>query len=175
MTESDVLTMERAHRFCIKYMQGLHRRTRTDIALSMIAIYSIESEIDFKKLILFGQLCRLNFEHWIRVVFLNRVCSYSVNGTKQIGFIPDIVSILGKYGLLDVFTAYKRDGVFPSRLTWNKSVRKKIRKIIYGIVGHCSQSLIDSNAYIVIMAFILFGPFQKITQSLQQQLNLSLK
>ena len=61
MTESDVLTMERAHRFCIKYMQGLHRRTRTDIALSMIAIYSIESVIDFKKLISFGQLCRLNF------------------------------------------------------------------------------------------------------------------
>ena len=52
MTESDVLTIERAHRFCIKYMQGLHRQTRTDIALSMIAIYSIESEIDFKKLIL---------------------------------------------------------------------------------------------------------------------------
>ena len=49
MTESDVLAMETAHRFCIKYMQGLHRRTRTDIALSMIAIYAIESEIDFKK------------------------------------------------------------------------------------------------------------------------------
>ena len=46
---SDVLIMERAHRFCIKYMQGLRRRTRTDIDLSMIAIYSIDSEINFKK------------------------------------------------------------------------------------------------------------------------------
>ena len=163
MTVSDVFTMERAHRFCIKYMQGLHRRTRTDIALSMIAIYSIESEIDFKKLILFGQLCRLNFEHWIRVVFLNRVCSYSINGTKQIDFIPDIVSILGKYSLLDVLTAYRRDGVFPSRLTWNKREGRRYRNVksICGIVRHCSQSLTDSNAYIVIMAFILFGPFQK--------------
>ena len=125
MTESDVLTMERAQRFCIKYMQGLHRQKRTDIALSIIVIYSIESEIDFKKLILFGQLCGLIFEHWIRVVFLNRVYSYSINGTKQIGFISDIVSILGKYGLLDVLTACKRDGVFPSRLAWNKRVRKK--------------------------------------------------
>ena len=73
---SDVLSMERAHRFCIKFMQGLHRRTRTDIAPSIISIYSIESEIDFRKLILFGQLCRLNFEHWLRVVFLNRLCTY---------------------------------------------------------------------------------------------------
>ena len=128
MTESDVLNMERAHRFCIKFMQGLHRRTRTDIALSIISIYSIESEIDFRKLILFGQLCRLNFEHWLRVVFLNRLCTYSMNGSKQTGFIPDIVSILGKYCLLDVFTAYKRDGVFPSRLTWNRRVRKKIQE-----------------------------------------------
>ena len=129
MTESDVFTMERANRFCVKYMQALHRRTRTDIALiSIIATFSIESEIDLKKLILFGQLCRLNFEHCIRVVFLNRVCSYSINGTKQIGFIPDIVSILGMYGLLDVLTAYKRDGVFPSRLTWNKRVRKNIQE-----------------------------------------------
>ena len=41
MTESDVLIMERAHRFCIMYMQGLHRRTRADIALSIIAACSI--------------------------------------------------------------------------------------------------------------------------------------
>ena len=102
MTESDVLSMERAHRFCIKFMQGLQRRTRIDIALSIISIYSVESEIDFRKLILFGQLCRLNFEHWLRVVFLNRLCTYSMNGSKQTGFILDIVSILGKYGLLDV-------------------------------------------------------------------------
>ena len=90
-------------------MQGLHRRTSTDIAFSIVSIYSIESEIDFRNLILFGQLCRLNFEHWLRVVFLNRLCTYSMNDSKQTGFIPDIVRILGKYGLLDVFTAYKRD------------------------------------------------------------------
>ena len=77
---------------------------------------------------MFGQLCGLIFEHWIRVVFLNRVYSYSINGTKQIGFIPDIVSILGKYGLLGVLTAYQTDGVFPSRLVWNKRVSKKIQE-----------------------------------------------
>ena len=102
MTESDLLTMERTHRCCIKFMHGLHRQTRNDIALSIKSIYSIESEIDFRKLILFGQLCRLNFEHWLRVVFLNRLCTYSMNDSKHTGFIPDIVRTLRKYGLLDV-------------------------------------------------------------------------
>ena len=106
MIEPDVFTMER---FCIKYMQGLHLRTRIDIALSIISIYSIESEIDFRKLILFGQLCRLNFEHWLWVIFLNRPCTYCINDSKQTCFLPDIGSILGKYGLLDVFTAYNRE------------------------------------------------------------------
>ena len=54
MTESDVSDMERAHSFCIKYMQGLHRRTRIDRTPCTISIYSIESEIDFRNLILFG-------------------------------------------------------------------------------------------------------------------------
>ena len=62
-------------------------------------------------------------------MFLNRLCTYSINDTKQIGFIPDIVSILGKYGPLDAFTAYKRDGVFLSKLTWNKRIRKTVKSI----------------------------------------------
>ena len=167
MTESDVLSMEKAHRFRIKFMQGLHRRTRIGIALSIISIYSIESEIDFRKFNLFGQLCRLNFEHWLRVVFLNRLYTCSMTGSKQTVFIPDIVSILGKYGLLDVFTAYKRDGVFPSRLTWNKRIRKTIQELksIGGIAGHCSQSFPASNAFIVTIPFILLGPFSNITRS----------
>ena len=31
MTEKEILTMERAHRYCIKYMQGIHIRTHANI------------------------------------------------------------------------------------------------------------------------------------------------
>ena len=50
MTESGILSFEREHRFCIKYMQGLNVRTRTDIALNIMAMYKIEPDIDFRKL-----------------------------------------------------------------------------------------------------------------------------
>ena len=51
LTETDILTMERVHRYCIKYLQGLRirTRTRTDIALSLIGANTVESEIDLKK------------------------------------------------------------------------------------------------------------------------------
>ena len=57
LTSGNILLLERAHRFCIMYMQGFSIRTRTDIALGLLGVYSPESEIDFKKLNLFGQLC----------------------------------------------------------------------------------------------------------------------
>ena len=66
MTESDILSLKRAHIFCIKYMQGLNIRTWTDIALSIMAMYTLEPEIDFRKLTILGQLCRLNIDHWLR-------------------------------------------------------------------------------------------------------------
>ena len=47
LRRSDILFLEGAHRFCVKYMQGLNIRTRTDIALSLLGayMYSIESEL----------------------------------------------------------------------------------------------------------------------------------
>ena len=47
--------LESAHRFCVKYMQGLSIRTWIDAALSLLGIFSNESEIDQRKLTLFGQ------------------------------------------------------------------------------------------------------------------------
>ena len=120
LTESQILTLERAHRYCIKYMQGLPRQTRTDIALSLLGVYTIQSEIDFKKLILFGQFCRLSFDHWLRFVFLNRLTSFSMKGDNQLGFIPDINKLLYKYGLSHVLEFYKSDNVFPSKFSWKK-------------------------------------------------------
>ena len=80
--ESDILSLERAHRFCIKHMQGLNIQTRTDIALTIMAMYTIESEKVFRKLTILGQPCRLNIDHWLRIVFLNRLYSFDANNMK---------------------------------------------------------------------------------------------
>ena len=37
---------ERAHRFCIKFIQVLPKQTRTDIALSLLGSYTVVAEID---------------------------------------------------------------------------------------------------------------------------------
>ena len=41
LTASQILIYEKkTHRFCVKFMQGLSIRTRTDAALSLLGIYS---------------------------------------------------------------------------------------------------------------------------------------
>lgn len=46
-----ILSLERAHRFCIKFMQCLPRGTSTDVALTLLGSNSIEVEIDRRKLV----------------------------------------------------------------------------------------------------------------------------
>ena len=56
LSKNDVLTLDRAHRLCLKYVQGLSVRTSTDIVLGLLNALPIEYEIDKRKLNLFGQL-----------------------------------------------------------------------------------------------------------------------
>ena len=111
-------------------------RTRTDIALSLVGTHSMESEIDSRKLCLFGQFCRLRLDHWLRDVFLNRLTSFFMNGANQTQmkkdqpnwFIPDVVRLLEKYHLVGTLEVYRRDSIFPSKLSWKKTVKYKLRE-----------------------------------------------
>ena len=103
LTESELLSLERAHRFCVKHMQSRSKRTRTDAALSLLGVFPIELELDSRKLTLFGQMCRLNSNSWVKNVFLNRLTSFTTHSNgRQIGFIADIFRLLGNINL-DMF------------------------------------------------------------------------
>ena len=128
LTASQILILERAHRFCVKFMQGLNIRTRTDAALSLLGIYSIESEIDFKKLILFGQFCRNDLNCWVQSCFYKRIASFVVYRDLQEGYIPDIINILEKYELKNYFDDYIKNNNFPSKSSWKRLVRCRIQE-----------------------------------------------
>ena len=119
--------LETSHRFSIKYMQSLPKRTSTDIALSLLSCKSIEYEIDYRKLIFFGQLCCLPNDYRVKEVFLRRLFNFNTSVKLKCGFIPDIYRILGNYSLIDAFDKYVNTGVFASKFLWKRLVREKIR------------------------------------------------
>ena len=79
LTSAELLILERAHRFSLKCIQSLNMRTRTDIALGLMAMFPLEVEIDIRKLVLFGQLCPLNSNFWVKTMFLTRLTSFKIN------------------------------------------------------------------------------------------------
>ena len=102
--------------------------TRSDVALGLLAIFPIEVEIDVRKQILFGQLCRLNLNCWVKTMFLYRLTSFNINPNKQTGFIVEIHRILGKYQLDYILHAYLQDGIFPGKLAWKRMVKSKAQE-----------------------------------------------
>ena len=52
--------LERAHRLCIRCIQGLPLQASSIIAASCLGVHSIEKEIDLRKLQFFGRMCSLS-------------------------------------------------------------------------------------------------------------------
>ena len=126
MSASDILQLERAHRFCVKFIKNLPIYTRTDIALSALGIPSIESEIDYKKLQFFAQLCRLPCRYVAKQIFVNRLIRYLSNDRQTQGFISDIYRLLCKYHLLAYLDSYVETSYFPSKYTWKQILKRNI-------------------------------------------------
>ncbi len=50
-----------------------------------------------------------------------------MNTNNAIGFIPDIVTILQKYGIKQHLDTFVTNGSFPSKYTWKQIVKSVVR------------------------------------------------
>ena len=131
LNDTQLLLLERAHRQCIKHMQSLPRATNTNMAINCIGALDIQTYIDKRKLILFGQLCRLNSNKRVKNMFAQRLCSFMLRPARARGFVPDIYRILGKYGLSHIMTDYIERASFPPYSTWKKTVKSATECFTY--------------------------------------------
>ena len=122
-----MLTLEQAQRKCVRFMQGIPCRTRSDIALGMTGCRLIESEIDYRKLSFFGQLCNLDVGYLVKKIFIDRLVRYNVSPYKKRGFIPDIYKLLCKYQIENHYRSYLNTGIFPSTYQWKRIVKSSLR------------------------------------------------
>lgn len=130
LSESHIQSLERAHRQCVKHIQGIPRNTSNVVALSCIGIMPLELYIDKRKLLLFSQLCILDANKGIKRMFTSRLVHFMQRPSKISGFMPDIYRILGKYGLLHVLTQYLSDATFPSKGSWKSLVNRSIKSYL---------------------------------------------
>lgn len=106
---------------------NLPKFCRSDICESFFGVLPIEAEIDTRKLLFLGRLCRLHSTTLTKKMFAIRLYSFIYNlAQKQKGFIPDIFDIIQKYELTDHLKQWLHDGSFPEKITWKKIVRTAV-------------------------------------------------
>ena len=108
--------LEIAHRFCIKFP----KLTRTDVALGLIGISSLEAYIDMQKQNFLGKLCRADSTFIVKYLFIYRLHQYRLRcrGLQQKGFIADLDRITRKYSLETYINDFITYGTFPSKREW---------------------------------------------------------
>ena len=110
----------------MKFMQFLPKSTSTDVALALFGFNSLETEIDYRKLIFLGQLCRLTGDHRVKTVFHS-----NETPAKMIGFSPTFIVYLQntRYALTRFISDYIENGSFLSKYSWKKLIRAKINEV----------------------------------------------
>jgi hypothetical protein len=126
LSQSQLLTLEKSHRLCLKRIQGLPISASNEIALGALGVYSIESIIDTKKLLFFGQLCRLPAKYLAKRLFIHRLLRFLTLDLQTQGFIPDIYRLVVKYNLKMCLDQFLITGNFPSKQIWNRQVTNNI-------------------------------------------------
>ena len=118
--------------FVCKNAQNLPKGTRSDICETLFNTLPIQSEIDARKLLFFGRLCRLDCDALPKKIFLMRLFSFTENlASAQLGFIPDIMNLLATYYLFEHVHSWLFSGSFPTKFTW--------KRIVCAAVQNCGQ------------------------------------
>ena len=76
-------------------------------------MHSIQSEIDYRKLLFSGKLILKEHRSLVSELFECRVKSYFVDTPCSIGFIKEVVQLLNKYDLSHHFIDWYHTGFFP--------------------------------------------------------------
>ena len=92
LSNQNIDQLEIFYRFCAKVVQGFDKLTRTDMCLSMLGWYSIQAEIDKRKLGFLQKLCCMPNNLLSKQIFNTRLSMFVIRTDgKQKGYIPDIL------------------------------------------------------------------------------------
>lgn len=124
--------LETIHHYCLKKIQGLPMRTRSDKVLSLVGCYSLSTIIEKKKLSFLALMCRLPCHYAAKKLFFIRLFQHqhSSNSASKSAYITDIRNILVKYGLNHVFDNFLNECIFPSKLLWKRITNKAIHQYV---------------------------------------------
>ncbi|MES9882637.1 MAG: reverse transcriptase family protein [Sedimenticola sp.] len=119
--------LETVHHFCIKVIQSFPKQTRSDCALGMLGISSLESYMDAQKLNFYGMLCRCDNTYLVKYLFTHRLYQFLISSCSvQYGYIPDLFRVLQKYNLSDSIYKFSNNSQWLTKQCWNRKYKNYV-------------------------------------------------
>ena len=123
MNITELVKLEKSQIRKMKLLQGLPMRTHDYVVRALVKQPSMESMIHSRKLNFLHKL--ITTKGIAHTIFIN--CLYSgILKEQTIGFIGDIVQILGKYDLQSYLRRYAQGGEFPPKTQWKAIVKDRV-------------------------------------------------
>ena len=133
-TEKDNMILERAHRFCLKRMQGFPRLTRTAVAQAMLGSPSMQGIIDEKRLQFLRQLVNMGSSTpsalpWsVFKIRYKSMLERSAINERSLGLVPVICDTVGKYDISEFLERAISDPCdFPQKGHWRSIIKTAIK------------------------------------------------
>ena len=120
MSQTYMLLFGRSHRLCVKTMQGIGRYTRTCATVYLLGSLNVQHEIETRKMLLLGQLCRLDTHFAVKRLFLLMLINHYVFQQLRTCFILNVFRILEDNDLVYELSKYITSGTFQSRHSFKK-------------------------------------------------------
>ena len=119
-----IIELEKIQNITVQIFQGLLPGTSGSAACGLLGLYSVETEIDKRKLYFVARLINMRPGLPCRRLFFTRLIRWKWENTNMVTeFIPDIIKLLEKYNLLDYMLQFLKTNQFPTKQNWKNIVK----------------------------------------------------
>ena len=127
LSSAQQLQLDKMQRFCLKVCQGLPRRTRTDMAHSLLGIPRISAFVQRNILFFWRRLCVLDSDTLCKKVFIHRLSQYISAGRQSSSrLIARCFEVAENLHLMDTLVQYNNTKLIPAKELWKKLVQDAI-------------------------------------------------
>ncbi len=88
----------------------------------------IETDISRRKLYFLGRIINSSSTQAFRKLFVRRLIKWKWRCYAVDGFIPDLIRILEKYGLMTFVTDFITSESFPTKKQWKRIVNEAVQR-----------------------------------------------
>ena len=112
---------------CLRYWRSGLPGTSGFAARGLLGLWSIEGEIEKRKLCFFGRLLNSSNHLAQRKLLVIRILRWKYRHEVSTGFVPDVTNIALKHDLWTYIETFLEHGTFLSKTQWKRIVFKAIK------------------------------------------------